>query len=118
MVPTPIGPADVFVTSLFPDIHFGEFSGLLTEAKTSSRGRLMTMLSSSVAMASSCLSARLTRVLVWVLSCRTRFAAALHSHPWQSTTRATDLACYAAHAASRPAIAGPAPGPPVRGIPD
>src|SRR5260370_18006231 len=98
-------------TALLRENRFGLFSGLLTKAKASSTGRLITVPSSSVAMACSCTSARLKRVLVWVLSCRTRFAVALHSHPWQGTTRATDLDCYAVDAARRPDIGWPAPGP-------
>jgi hypothetical protein len=42
VVPTPIGPADVIFISRLPENHVEAFSGLLTNAKTSSTGWLMT----------------------------------------------------------------------------
>src|SRR5918992_381152 len=50
VVPTPIGPAEVFVDSSDADDHFGADSGSLTTAKTSSRGRLIVVLTSAFAM--------------------------------------------------------------------
>src|SRR3989304_4088857 len=50
VVPTPIGPLDVFLFSRLPDCHFGLFSLLLRTAKTSSVGRLIRILGSIFAI--------------------------------------------------------------------
>src|SRR6266540_3543934 len=50
VVPTPMGPAEVFLASSEADDHFGLFSWLLSTAKTSSTGRLIVALISAFAI--------------------------------------------------------------------